>query len=469
MKKMFQNILQSHWMFVIIALVFGIIFIKIIPPFWGTDEPSHFDRVYQIAHGEILPNSSKSDYGGNVPENLYALGNYAIGDLVDNNNSGVIQRHEVDNQAIYKQFESQSFSKRQHQSQATATYSPIAYVGPIFGVLTASILHVNIGDTIFLARLFSLVVYILLVYFALYFLKDLRIRWLLFAVSLFPISIFQASVVTADSMLFGLSLLFIALWIRILKTKPQLIDKKFIYLLITIGILLPLIKVNYIFLSFAILLIPKRTWDNIKGGKTISYAGIVVAISAGYIWSVMARVTSQAPKSLRPDQIQVNVSEQMSRLLHQPTHFIYLVIRTLVQSSDSFVQQATVLIGWNYVAIPFIFIIMICSQIIFSGLYARGEFIEHRKKLSLLTISLIAGAASIFAALYVSFTPSNSMIVQGIQGRYFIPFIIPVVLLIATLLPIKVDIEEKVAPYIFGLVSLLCLTLSLVYYALAIY
>jgi uncharacterized membrane protein len=141
----------------------------------------------------------------------------------------------------------------------------------------------------------------------------------------------------------------------------------------------------------------------------------------------------------------------------------------LVQSSDSFVQQATVLIGWNYVAIPFIFIIMICSQIIFSGLYARGEFIEHRKKLSLLTISLIAGAASIFAALYVSFTPSNSMIVQGIQGRYFIPFIIPVVLLIATLLPIKVDIEEKVAPYIFGLVSLLCLTLSLVYYALAIY
>jgi uncharacterized membrane protein len=467
--KIRKNLMQAHWVFLIIAIVFGLLFISIIPPLWGLDEPSHFDRVYQIAHGEILPNTSKSDYGGNVPENLYVLGNYTIGDLVDNKTIGIIQRHEVDDPAIYRLFTSQAFSKQEHQSQATASYSPIAYVGAIFGVLIASVLHANIGHTIFLARLFSLFVYVTLVYFALLFLKDFKVRWLLFAVALFPTSIFQASVVTADNILFGLSLLFIALLIRMLKTKPEQLDKRFLYLLVVVGILLPLIKVNYIFLSFGILLLSPRLLNRIKGGKIIAYGGIVVSVLAGYIWSALAKVTSQAPTSLRPDQVQVNVSGQISSLLHQPTHFLYLLLRTLIQSSDSFVQQATVLMGWNYVAIPFVFIILISLQVMLSGLYARSELIEIRKKLLFLTVSLIVGVISIFAALYVSFTPSTSMEIQGIQGRYFIPFIVPLVLFVAALLPIKIDINKKVVPYIFGAVSLICLTVSLIYYSLAIY
>src|ERR1035437_8735050 len=57
--------------FIFLALIFGGLFVFQLPPLNGTDEFTHFPRVYQISQGTFweqkLPDSQ---YGGYLPNNI---------------------------------------------------------------------------------------------------------------------------------------------------------------------------------------------------------------------------------------------------------------------------------------------------------------------------------------------------------------------------------------------------------------
>lgn len=52
-KRIYSELLQSHWSFLILALFFGGLIIALTPPLWGADEAAHFFRAYQISEGEL--------------------------------------------------------------------------------------------------------------------------------------------------------------------------------------------------------------------------------------------------------------------------------------------------------------------------------------------------------------------------------------------------------------------------------
>ncbi|MGH7142172.1 MAG: DUF2142 domain-containing protein [Candidatus Saccharimonadales bacterium] len=470
MKKILESLLETHVLFLVIALIFGLIFIKITPPLWGLDEPSHFDRVYQITRGEIIPNRTADNYGGKVPINLYNLGNYSIGDLVDDktNNLGP-SRKDVDNESIYVQFEKQDFSTKMHNSPSSSSYSPVAYIGPIIGVLLAKAVNLDIGNTLFLARLFTLLVYVSTVVIALLVLKRTKVKWLFFMIALLPTVMFQASVVTADNILIGLSLLFAALLIRLFKNSDEAVSQRLFLSLMCVGVLLPLVKVNYVFLSLAILLVPYNMYKSKNLSILIKFIGVSLAIFFGLLWSTLAKVTGQASISQRPDGVQVIIANQIANLVHDPFHFIELFIRSLLQYSDSYIQQSTTLVGWNYVSLPLFFIILLSIITVFATMHAKDEFIKFRGKIFVLSGFAILGLGSIFASFFITFTPTTSAVIQGVQGRYFIPFLIPIFLAVAILLPVRVSIKERMAPSIFGITSCFCLLLTVVYYYVITY
>jgi uncharacterized membrane protein len=82
---------------------------------------------------------------------------------------------------------------------------------------------------------------------------------------------------------------------------------------------------------------------------------------------------------------------------------------------------------------------------------------------------VILGILGVFGALYISFNPVGRSVVDGIQGRYFIPLAIPGVLAVATFIPIEVRIKDKAVPYIFSSISAICLVVSVIYYYLVTY
>lgn len=469
MEHILKHLAKAEHLFVLIAIVFGLVFIKITPPLWGIDESSHFIRVYQLAHGSLVPDKTKNNYGGKVPNNLIDLANYVQSDLVDDKGGGIASRKDVDSTNAYKQLTDKQFSKGEHSYIWSAAYSPVAYIGSIVGVFLAGLFNSSIAQTIFLARLGSLLLYIAIVWLAIRVLRASKLKWLIFAVALLPTCIFQASVVTADNMAIGLSILFVSLLTRVMQKDEGAKNKGVLYGLIAAATLLPLIKINYIFISLALVLIPDRLFRTRKIAIATKLGSISLLVILGLIWSLIAKVTSASSISQRPDGIKVVPADQIAALIHNPLHFAAVCIRSIVVNADSYLQSMTSLMGWNYVTIPLVFIVALCLGVVLAAVYAKNELAVIRKKLILLNILVLGGVISIFGALYITFTPAGSRIIDSIQGRYFIPFLIPIGMLLAAFAPFEVKIKDKVTPYIFGTISATCLTISVIYYYLGVY
>lgn len=462
-KNLLQHLTQAEYLFLLIAIVFGVWFVKVTPPLWGIDETSHFARVYQLAHGKLIPDRSPNSYGGEMPSNFIDLTKYVQFDLQDHNYVGST-RETVDNINTYKQFTDKQFSRSEHVYMWTAAYSPIAYPGSIIGVWLANLLNSSVGQTILLARLGSLLLYIVIAWLAIRLLRHLKLKWLIFTAALLPSSIFQASVVTADNMMIGLSILFLALFIRLIQPNNKLPSKKLWYALLAIAVLMPLVKTNYLFLSLGIVLVPNKLFKTTNQATIIkAFSALIIAIP-GLLWSVFSKAAAQAPISQRPDGVKIFPTAQIALIVHQPFHFIAACFTSTVISVDSYLQSLISLMGWNWVTIPYIFIFLLCFSIIIAALYAKDELIPVRNKLILLNVLIFAGIISIFATFYIAFNPTGSRIVDGVQGRYFIPFLVPATMLLAACIPFEIKIRNKIAPYIFIFISMFGLALSAVYY-----
>lgn len=469
LRKKLAYIIEAHWLFVIIATIFGIIFITITPPLWGTDETSHFARVYQLAHGEIIPQKGKSNVNGKIPSNLKVLSNYAIGDLVDNKPTGGIRGHEVDSVVKYQQLTNQSFSKQQSTYDG-ATYSPIAYIGPIVGVIISDSFHGTIGNAIFMARIMSLVTYIVLVGFAIKLLVRKKVKWLFFMVALLPICVYQASVVTADNIVIALSLLFTAVLLRLLIIEDtQSIRNKLLAILVVCTVLLPVVKPNYIFLSFALILLPGKLFKARKWAISIKAITVATTVLFMGAWLKLAQAIGSTSVSPRPDGKVVDMHAQMVYTLQHPINFIVSMLHSILIYMDSYIHSATTLIGWNYSTSPILFVILVSCTLVVATLYAREDVLKLRPKLLIISALSFVGIVSIFATLYFAFSPVGDAVVEGVQGRYFLPFLIPIALTLVLYIPIKLEMDDKYAPYIFGVSTTICLIFSALYFLLSLY
>lgn len=469
MKTITKHLNETHYLFAVLALIFGVTFVKIVPPFWGIDETSHFARVYQLAHGDITTDKSQTHYGGTVPSDLVDLINYSKGDLLDNKGVGFVSRKDVDSVKVYKQLTAKKFSKQQKQFLWTASYSPIAYTGSLAGTIVADTLNASVGHTIFLARLGGLLLYIAIIWAAIWLLRRSRLKWLIFLVALFPSSIFQASVVTADNMIISLSLLFIALFIRLVQAKDTLKNTKLIYAMAVVAILMPLVKLNYILLSLAFLLIPNRLFKSTKKATLIKTATSLIAAGLGLLWTSLMDTTGNPPISQRPDNAKLFPAQQLILVSHHPLYFIDAAIRTGIIDIDYYLQSMTAFMGWNWVGIPYTFIFVLWLGIFLAAMFAKNELIAMRKKLLVLGALIAAGVIGIFGVFYLTYSTLASPEVDGVQGRYFIPFLVPAVMLMASFLPFEIKLREKIAPYIFGSISTLCLAIGVLYYYLMTY
>lgn len=468
MKKYLKWLSEAHWLFLVIAIIFGVCFAKFTPPLWGLDEPAHFDRVYQISHGHFFPtkNAKNSDV---VPSNLASLDAYVVGDLVDNATGGVFNRRDVRNEDAYIKYNHQHFSQQTVQSPITSGYSPIAYAGPVLGTVAANLFDLNMGHTILLARLGSLVVYSLLIVGAIWLLRNSKAKWLFMVVALFPTSLFQGSVISADGVLIGASMLFLATLIRLIKNDSS--DKVERNLLVVLGataLILPLIKLNYIFLSAGILLVPADAFGRLNAiSKWLKMAAVGLAGLFGVVWVLLMGV-SDGP-SQRPDGQAVSATLQLTNVISHPFHFVEACVRSFLQAGDMYLRTMTTQIGWNYIDPPLFITFLVCIAVIIAGLYAKDELKRYSKQMILLSLSVLLGGLSIFGVLYLAFSPVGSATVDGIQGRYFLPFLIPIVILIAIYLPIGVKINMKTAAPLFSSLTVVVLSTALYFYITATY
>jgi uncharacterized membrane protein len=454
---------QTANMFLILASCLGLFALYAIPPLWGFDETSHFARVYQISRGQFVVDKSKDQFGGTMPASFNAVSRYATADIGEQKNPDIFARKDLNNREEYQKLLSQKFSSKQEIAINPAGYSPATYPLSELLVGLGRFLHFNIGMTLFLARLGGLITYVTIVYFAIKLLGDLKSRWVVFAVGLSPVMIVQAATLSADSVVNALALLFMSLFILSF-VKPERMDRKKLALLGIVAIWMPLIKLNYLFLSFGLLLIPIRSLASRRQSILYRSGFVAVATILGVVWAGLMSVTSTSGVSPRPDGLPINPTGQMHYLLTHPLHFLVSVIRSLIYYGDTYIREAFGILGWNYVVLPLIIVGVTITLIFVAAFYAKDELDKMKIRSYLLGLFCLVGVATIFAILYIGFTPVGKHLVDGVQGRYLLPFLLPLIICVVNLVPARIVISNKAMAASTGIGSGLILLMSLLYY-----
>lgn len=469
LKKQFSILSKTHWLFALLAFIFGTAYVYLTPPLWGIDETTHFARVYQIVQNNIFSKKNKKINNiQELPENLVALRNYVKDDLMDNKNLDILSRKDVNDINTYKKNINHQFSPNRVNSNDIAFYSALSYIGPILGVIISSYLKLSIGITISMARIFSLVIYIFLTWISLKILQKSKLKWILFVISLLPISLFQASVVSADGLLLCLSLLFFSLIIQS-TIKPSQKSKLNLVAITLIAYLLPIIKFNYFFISILIIFYKSTLFKTKKIATGFRIILLIIIFISCIMWQQRTGVTNTPSISPRPDGLPISPKSQLSYIIKNPSNFIISIFKSIIIKNDGYTLSMISTVGWNWVNVPIIVTSILVLSLLLASIYSSNEIKKYKYFINIAGCTSLLGILSIFGALYILFNPIGSEIIDGVQGRYFIPFLFPILALIGSYVPFEIKMNNKIATIFFGSISTIGLIFSLVFYYLATY
>ncbi|GGL37480.1 DUF2142 domain-containing protein [Nocardia jinanensis] len=414
--------------FTLLAGIFGLVFAVMSPPFWGHDELTQFGRAYQVAHGGLNPTRIEDDrgvsYGGEVPAAVEALMGYALNDYTHNPGEPY---PDVADPAAYQRLGDAPVTDERKiiWFTNTAAYSAVPYVPNAIGIRFAELIDADAGTMVRLTRLSGLAAYLLVVGFGLWALRKHRIQWLAFTVAVLPIAVFQAGTVTADTLTNALAVLVSVLLVKALFLGERLGRVETTAVLAT-AILLPLCKPTYVLLAMLVVLIPAARLGLDGWRRWLTWACAAVGAIGFAVWMKIAAPTGEGTSLMRPREqwYTVDTGEQLTGILTGPFGFLRTFWESILRRDQEWFTEFFGELGFAYIEVPATAVVACLLAFAVSvGMAERFDRPDFRRTL-VVALTMAASVAMIYVTLYMSFTPVGYYIIDGVQGRYFIPLAI---------------------------------------------
>lgn len=414
--------------FTVLVAIFGGLFTVLTPPFWGHDEITQFGRAYQVAHGGFLPQRIHDDrgvaYGGEVPESITALMGYALTDYTTNPDE---PDNMVADPGAYDRLGAAAVSEATEPVwfTNTAAYSPVPYIPAAIGIRLAEAFGLDVGGMIALTRLAGLLCYLAVVGFGLYALREHRVQWLAFTVAVLPIAVFQAGTVTADTMTNALAILVSALLVKALFLGARL-GRVETGALLAATVLLPVSKPTYVLLAMLVVLVPAQRFGFAGWQRALPWIFAAVGGIAFAVWMKIAAPTGDGMGLMRPEHQwrSVRPADQLHGILTDPGHFVSVFGESIALRDQRWFSQFFGELGFAYIDVPALTMLACLFAFAVSiGIADRMTAATFRRTL-IVALTVAASVAMIYVTLYMSFTPVGYYIIDGVQGRYFVPLAI---------------------------------------------
>lgn len=404
--------------FVVVAAIFGLLFILITPPFQGADEIVHFYRAYQVSELNLVADQQGKHTGGKLPESLEQV-------VVKTEPSQI----KFLPQNKYKEGHTKSAlevpnnlsDKKFYDFTASAAYSPIPYAGASAGIGVSRLLHFPVLVSLYAARLGNLVAWIILVACAIAFVP--KRKWVLVVLGLIPMAIFQAATLNADAVTIGSSFTFIALILKY-REASKVLGRKQLGILLFLAMIMVLGKQVMVALLPLILLLPKNSFASYKKMLIAKIILILFPFAIAGLWMLISS-TSDVATIYENHQ---DPAGQISFILHSPQSFINVMWNTYFYSwGDNVTRSFIGVFGWADAPLSELIVTIsyVILAIIMLGNGGKDSFASLTKNsrrviLSVATIYWLVVSAS----LYIYYSPLGFKIIYGLQGRYFLPLAI---------------------------------------------
>lgn len=413
---MFEKIknVSLEKIFVLMALFFGLLYVFILPPFQSVDEGAHFYRTYQISSGKFIAHNIDGKVGDVLPQSLsdfYNLYKPFIKDIDKKTGIENIKRDfqikVEEDKTVYTEFVN------------TALYSPVCYISQIPGVIAGKILNLPLAGIYYLGRMCNLIAYCLLVFLAIRITPFFKMPMMLLA--LMPMSLSLAGAYTCDVAVLGFNFLWIAMILKVLTSDCA--KKKDIAVMAVLAFLIALTK-SYVLLLPLIFLLPTKIFKTKKQYFLNISVIILSIIVAGSIWYACSKGLK-----LNMGNMGANPDVQIALIKSHPFNFIGVLIKTFfVKTPRLFITMIGVL-GWQDVKLDWITYFIYPVLIYFSIVADKFNFCLEKWQKLIILFTIILGTVLTYTSLYIMWTSVGNSVVMGLNGKYFIPLMLPLLLL----------------------------------------
>lgn len=404
---------EPQKIFLVLALIYGLCFLASVGPFMVADEPSHFYRAFQVSDGLIGWEGGV----GYIPQSVNTTshnfvrtydGKHMLHDIklsfetpLNNNDRTYIGSLKVNPSTI-----------------PIANYSAIPYLAVAFVILVGKFFNTSPLALMYLGRLANLLVWILLTYLAI---KITPVhKWAFLVLALMPMTLIQAASISADSLTIGISFLFVAFIFKLaFDDNKKVINKVDIALIFLMMILLVLSKNAYVFLMLLILMIPSYKFGgNKKRFLTYIIAFALFSTVIAYSFNLGGIVGSS---NSNPDpRLVQGEANSMSDIISDPLGFASLCLGTFI-TYHFYINSFVGTLCWtdsfrvfDWRILYFIFLLMVSLM--------DKTYIKIRKRDKLIMAGIVVlFTGGLILSSYLHMTGKGSSLLNGIQGRYFIP------------------------------------------------
>ncbi len=429
----YKKSMKIENIFLMIAPFACIFFLVTMPTFKNHDEYYHWLKAYEVSQGTLMTPQEDGVQGSMMPEGVSKVfpTNWTELDYQTMKELLNIKLNE-DNKGILN-------------PETAAVYSFVQYIPQATGIALARLVTDNVYLITYGGRIVNMIFALLVLYFAI---KLIPFgKKLLLVPAMIPIAIEGFTSLSPDSMTISVAFFYIAYILHLAFEKKEQLEMKEKVILLISSIVIALCKIVYIPLVGLILIIPKEKFKN-AGNKNKILNFCIIAGIAMMINLIWLAISSRYLSTFREGDSKI----QVLLALQNPILYIQNVLYTFnLNGSNYLLSLFGADLGWGeliklYSIVPYAFL----GIYLFTAI-TDNELKDKFKRYQIVWISLVilAIVGLIFTSLYVQWTTVGQTSIAGIQGRYFLPILPLVMLLLGSVVKVKsLYNEEKVTKFV---------------------
>ncbi len=410
----FKQLLDYHFLFLFIGLVFGLQMVYVNPPWHTNDEDRHFYNAYALSNGQIGPLVQNGKIGLMMPE---ALANDV------RSFQGIPFSDSVRvKKKVLADLKLHSLNKRNaiFVENLSSGTPPFGYIPAAIFIKMATILNLSPIDVGYWGRIGSLLAYLLIVFYAIKI--SPHFKALLFLAALSPMALYQGASVTYDTLNLALIFLLFAFTMKFY-FQQETITIKHLFLFFGIAFLHRFVKDGYLFLYFAPLLLGVSKFKNIRLYISAMILLLLAGFLPGKIWEAYIQHLNLPQGTSFQKDFAFGLADNIKFHLTQPVAALQDIIKNIFDQGQLWIIGSIGRFGYSYTKLPTWFIFFVLLALVFAAgtENLNGANLKFKFQISLLALVVINMLTIVVMFYLVS--PIGASMIFGLQGRYFTPFL----------------------------------------------
>ena len=428
-----------------LAIMLGSLFLFLVPALRIPDEIFHFLNVVKISHFQFAPSVKDG------VEGVYlTLDEVSFFKEFGNIDDRLMSWNRLSKSTLTNSVATEFYATSSARTNLFGHFIP----GIAVAIVRIFFDKIDVYSCLLIARLTNLLVSVLITRFAIIITPVFKNTMVLFA--LMPVTLQLVSSASYDSILIASSFLFFAITMKIvMKNDDYRISNKDIAIVLFSISGICAMKSAYALVAVFLFSISIKKFGNIK--KYFSCIGLV--ITCGILFSLLPTVICNIAVSEIPAQGSGLEQQQLEFLLSDVSNIPKVFIETYEHWHEDWEKQFFGVLGWLDFGLPnafyAVFILVFWLTFIFDACTA-GK-VPLKTRILSMTASIIVYIV-IVMSMYISWNVKLGEIcgyvANGVQGRYFIPLALFVVIVFSNSVLKKFKHLEKIESKIFIVIKM---------------